>query len=92
MNGENKQVVLKNDKVELTLDTKGGVVKKARILGFTDRNGAKDVTLFEGNDQNLNFMLSGKTTNIVTADLYFTPSNQTDSTVTMTAHAATAAP
>jgi len=87
MNGVNKQVVLKNEKVELTLDTKGGIVKKAKILNFTDRNGAKDVTLFEGNDQNLNFMLAGKNTNIITSDLYFTPSGQTDSTVTMTAKA-----
>lgn len=87
MNGESRQVVLKNSKVELTLDTKGGVLKKAKILDFKDRNGAKDVTLFEGNDQNMNFMLSGKSTNIVTGDLYFTPSNQTDTTVTMTAQA-----
>lgn len=87
LNGKSKQVVLKNSSVELTLDTKGGVVKKARILGFKDRNGDKDVTLFDGNEQSLNFMLAGKTTNIITQDLYFTPSNVTDSTVTMTADA-----
>lgn len=85
LSGQNRQVVLKNSKVELTLDTKGGVVRKAKVLGFKDRNDAKDVTLFEGNDQNLNFMLAGKTTNIITSDLYFTPTNVTDSTVTMTA-------
>lgn len=85
LSGQNRQVVLRNSKVELTLDTKGGVVKKAKVLGFKDRNDAKDVTLFEGNDQNLNFMLAGKTTNIITSDLYFTPTNVTDSTVTMTA-------
>ncbi|MEE0362344.1 MAG: membrane protein insertase YidC, partial [Prevotella sp.] len=87
LNGKSQQVVLKNSSVELTLDTKGGVVKKARILGFNDRNGDKDVTLFDGNEQSLNFMLAGKTTNIITQDLYFTPSNVTDSTVTMTADA-----
>lgn len=87
LNGKSQQVVLKNSSVELTLDTKGGVVKKARILGFKDRNGDKDVTLFDGNEQSLNFMLAGKTTNIITQDLYFTPSNVTDSTVTMTADA-----
>ncbi|MDO4934409.1 MAG: membrane protein insertase YidC [Prevotella sp.] len=87
LNGSNSQVVLKNSKVELTLDTKGGVVKKAKILGFKDRNDASDVTLFEGGDQNLNFMLAGKTTNIITSDLYFIPTNVTDSTVTMTAEA-----
>lgn len=87
LNGKSQQVVLKNDKLELTLDTKGGVVRKARILGFKDRNGASDVTLFDGKEQSLNFMLSGKTTNIITQDLYFTPSNVSDSTVTMTADA-----
>lgn len=87
LNGKSQQVVLKNSSVVLTLDTKGGVVKKARILGFKDRNGDKDVTLFDGNEQSLNFMLAGKTTNIITQDLYFTPSNVTDSTVTMTADA-----
>ncbi len=87
LTGQNEQVVLKNSNLELTLDTKGGVVKKARILGFKDRNGASNVTLFDGNEQSLNFMLAGKTTNIITQDLYFTPSNVTDSTVTMTAEA-----
>lgn len=87
LNGKSGNVVLKNDKVELTLDTKGGVVKTARILGFTDRNGKNDVTLFDGPEQNLNFMFAGKSINIKTQDLYFTPSNVTDSTVTMTAEA-----
>ncbi len=87
LTGTNRQVVLRNGKVELTLDTKGGVVKQAKIKGFKDRDGKDDVTLFSGNDQNLNFMLAGKDINIITGDLFFTPSNQTDSTVTMTADA-----
>ncbi len=87
LSGINSQVTLKNDKVELTLDTKGGIVKQAKILGFKDRKGEDRVTLFGGNDQNLNFMLAGKSTNIITNDLYFTPTNCTDSTVTMIAEA-----
>ena len=87
LNGSSRQVTLKNSKLELTLDTKGGVIKKARVLNFKDRNGQKDVTLFEKDEQSLTFMLSGKNENIVTSDLYFTPSEQTDSTVTMTAEA-----
>lgn len=87
LNGKSKQVTLKNDKLELTLDTKGGVVRKACILGFKDLDGAKDLTLFDAKDQNLNFLFAGKEDNIVTADLYFVPSEQTDSTVTMTATA-----
>ena len=87
LTGTNQQIVLRNSKVELTLDTKGGVVRQAKIKGFKDRDGKDDVTLFSGNDQNLNFMLAGKDINIITNDLFFTPSNQTDSTVTMTADA-----
>ncbi len=87
LQGTSQQVTLKNSKLELTLDTKGGVVRKARILGFKDLDGVQDLTLFDGKDQNLNFLFAGKEDNIVTADLYFTPSEQTDSTVTLTATA-----
>ena len=85
LNGTSQKVVLKNSKLELTLDTKGGVVRKAVIKNFKSIDGKQDVTLFDEKDQNLNFMMAGKQDNIVTADLFFTPSEQTDSTVTMTA-------
>ncbi len=87
LNGTSQQVVLKNDKLQLTLDTKGGVIRKAVIKNFKSIDGTNDVTLFDAQDQNLNFMLAGKQDNIVTADMFFTPSEQTDSTVTMTAQA-----
>ena len=87
LSGQSSQVVLKNGKVELTLDTKGGTLTKAVIKDFEDKDGNKDVTLYDTDDQQINFLLSGKQDNIVTQDLYFTPSNQTDSTVTMTAQA-----
>ena len=87
LNGTSQKVTLKNKKLELTLDTKGGVIRKAVIKDFKSIDNQKDVTLFDEQDQNLNFMLAGKQENIVTSDLYFTPSEQTDSTVTMTATA-----
>ena len=85
LQGNATDVVLKNKNVELTVSTKGGVVSKAVIKNFEDRNGNKDVTLFDSKTQSLNFALAAKEVNINTADLYFTQSNQTDSTVTMTA-------
>ena len=85
LQGNATDVVLKNKSVELTVSTKGGVVSKAVIKNFEDCNGNKDVTLFDSKTQSLNFALAAKEVNINTADLYFTPSNQTDSTVTMTA-------
>lgn len=87
LNGKVQNVVLKNSKLELTLNTKGGVVEKAVIKGFKDNEGRKDLTLFDSQNQSLKFMLAGKETNIITTDLYFIPSNVTDSTVTMTADA-----
>ena len=87
LNGESQQVVLKNGKVELTIDTKGGTISKAIIKGFEDKDNKMDVTLFDAQTQKMNFMLAGKSENIITQDLYFTPSDQSDSTVTMTAQA-----
>ena len=96
LKGQAQKVVLKNEKVELTLNTKGGTVEKAVIKGYVGHNlqvkdgsaDQKDVTLFDGNDQSLKFMLEAKEANIITSDLYFTPSNVTDKSVTMTAVAA----
>ena len=93
LKGQAKKIVLKNEKVELTLNTKGATVEKAVIKGYVGHNlqvkdgsaDAKDVTLFEGNDQSLKFMLEAKEANIITSDLYFTPSNVTDKSVTLTA-------
>ena len=93
LKGQAKKIVLKNKKVELTLNTKGATVEKAVIKGYVGHNlqvkdgsaDAKDVTLFDGNDQSLKFMLEAKEANIITSDLYFTPSNVTDKSVTLTA-------
>ncbi len=87
LSGKPQNIVLKNSKVELTLNTKGGTVEKAVIKGFKDNRGNNDLTLFDAKNQSLKFMLAGKETNIITSDLFFTPSNITDSTVTMTADA-----
>ena len=87
LSGTSQPVVLKNDKVELTFDTKGGTISKAIIKGFEDRDNKMDVTLFDKNTQQMNFMLAGKSENIITKDLFFTPSNVTDSTLTLTAAA-----
>ena len=96
LKGKSQKIVLSNEKVELTLNTKGGTVEKAVVKGYVGhdlkvKDGSKDkkdVTLFDGNDQSLKFMLEAKEANIITSDLYFTPSNVTDKSVTMTAVAA----
>ena len=87
LTGTASDVVLKNGKIELTLSTKGGTVTKAVVKGFKSLDGQPDVTIFEGKDQQLDFKLEGKDTNISTSDLFFTATNQTDSTVTFVADA-----
>ena len=87
LQGEAQDIVLKNEKLQLTLNTKGGTVTKAVIKGFKDREGNKDVTLLDEKVHSLNFTLSTKDANIATQDLFFQPSAQTDSTVTLTANA-----
>ena len=96
LKGKSQKIVLSNEKVELTLNTKGGTVEKAVVKGYVGhdlkvKDGSKDkkdVTLFDGNDQSLKFMLEAKEANIITSDLYFAPSNVTKTSVTMTAEAA----
>ena len=88
LTGTSEDVVLKNEKVRLTFSTKGGMLSSAQVLGFKDRNGADDVTLFTNEGQRMNILIAGKDDNVVTEDLFFTPSNVTDSTLTMTASAA----
>ena len=56
-NGTSQQVVLKNDKLELTLDTKGGSLKKAVIRNFKSIDSTDNVTLFDGDDHQLTFLL-----------------------------------
>ena len=80
-------VVLKNDKVELTLSSKGATVEKAVVKGYKDRNGKPDVTLFDGKEQQLNFLLATKEANIATQDLNFKVEEASDTAVTFVAYA-----
>ena len=88
LKGEEKTITLRNEKVALTLNTKGATVEKAVIKGFEDYKGNKEITLFDGDDQKLNYTFGAKETNFSTSELYFTATNITDTTVTFTANAA----
>lgn len=79
-------VTLKNDLLELQLNTKGGRVCKATLFDYNGQDG-QPVVLFDGEDARMNFAFEGKNENILTEDLYFQPLNVSDSTVTMRLHA-----
>ena len=79
--GEEQEIVLNNNKVKVTLSTLGGTVRNAEILGFKSRRYEGDVQLMTRKDAEMTFSLAGKQDNIICSDLYFTPTEQTDSSV-----------
>ncbi|MCI6703270.1 MAG: membrane protein insertase YidC [Prevotella sp.] len=85
--GTANRIVLKNENIELTVNSKGGTIEKAVIRNYKNMHGQKGIVLFDKNDQHLSYRIDGKEQNINTADLYFTPSAATDSTLTLTAQA-----
>lgn len=95
LTGNVERIVLKNKKVELTFSSKGAYVEQAIIKGYVGhnikvKNGSADkkyLTLFSGADQSISYLLNAKETNINTAELYFVPSEVSDSTVTFIADA-----
>ena len=95
LTGNVERIVLKNKKVELTFSSKGAYVEQAIIKGYVGhnikvKNGSadkKNLTLFSGADQSFSYLLNAKETNINTAELYFVPSEVSDSTVTFIADA-----
>ena len=82
-----EEVVMKNDKLELTFNTKGGTVEKAVVKNFKDRDGNADVTLFDKEDQSLKFVLMAKEMNISSENLVFEKTEQTDTSLVLKAQA-----
>lgn len=83
--GQEQEIVLQNNKVKVTLSTLGGTIQNAEVFGYKSRNHEGDVTLMTRKDAQMTFSLAGKQENIISSDLFFTPTEQTDSTVTMVA-------
>ena len=95
LTGNVERIVLKNKKVELTFSSKGAYAEQAVIKGYVGhnikvKNGSadkKNLTLFSGADQCISYLLNAKEININTAELYFVPSEVSDSMVTFIADA-----
>ena len=62
---------LQNKHIAVSITNKGGYVKKAVIKGFESLDGKPDITVFDGDEQMLNFMITGKDNNIITKQLTF---------------------
>ena len=97
LKGEEKFITLKNEKLSVRISTLGGRVCSATLADYNNQEG-EPITLFDekdhitvrnarrGNEDLYNqfyFTLDGKEDNINTSELYFTPVEVTDSSVTM---------
>ena len=82
--GTASTTVIENELLRVTLSNKGGQLQKVELKDSTykSREGG-NVVLFDGHDQNMKFMLDGKTANIVTDELFFTPTDVSKDGVTM---------
>lgn len=81
-------IELKNQKVSVKINTKGGAISEVRLneyKSYKDFEAKKEnpLLLYSNKDAGLNFKLDTKEGTLDFSNYYFTPINQTDSTVTM---------
>ena len=83
LHGTDELVTIQNDVAQLTLNTKGGTICKSVLKDYMEQDKKTPITLFRGEDVNLNFLFYNQRETILTENYYFTPVDRTDSTVTM---------
>lgn len=81
--GAEATTILQNNKVKLTLSTKGGRISEAILKNYKSQDRKSPVVLFAKNDASLNFYFYNGKKVIQSKDIYFTIVNPTDSSVTM---------
>ena len=80
-------VTLKNDSLELTVNTKGGTLASARIIAHKDTMNQPGIALLDAQGQQMNFVLKGLNKYINTKELNFSDSIAEDGSLLMTAQA-----
>ena len=81
--GTTELVSIENNLAKLTLSTKGGSLYSVTLKEYMSQDKVTPVTLFEGNDVLLNYLLYNAQGAIETSDYYFTPINKSEQAVTM---------
>ena len=81
--GSDSPVTLENNLMRIEISPKGGRVSSAILKEYMEQDKQTPVTLFSGVDASMNFLFYNAKETIQTQDYFFTPVNQTDSTVTM---------
>lgn len=76
--------IIENELLKVTIKNKGGQLTRVELKDKTYKNQqGGQVALFDKDDSNMCFLFDGKENNIKTDELYFAPSNVTDSSVVM---------
>ncbi|MBR2630503.1 MAG: membrane protein insertase YidC [Bacteroidaceae bacterium] len=76
--------VIENELLKVTLTNLGGQMQKVEMKDSTYKSqDGSNIVLFDREEQNMRFLLDGKTANIITDELFFTPTDITESGVTM---------
>ncbi len=91
LSGELKTVKLENDSIAIEISTKGGMISRATLKGYTAYRTQEDykgkgvpVELINPDNNQYSFGLNAETQRYDTKDYFFTPEQQNDSSVTMT--------
>ena len=81
--GTEQHISIENNLAKITLNTKGGSLYSATLKDYMSQDKVTPVTLFEGDEVSLNYLLYNTQGAIETSDYYFTPTNQSENAVTM---------
>lgn len=82
LQGTDTSVKLENDLIEVDLSTKGGMIARAELKKYDSYRGGNVVVCNKDND-NYSFILNSTDREFDTRDFYFTPVQESDSTVLM---------
>lgn len=82
--GKAQTIALQNEHVAVEVSTQGGVIESARLKEYRNQQ-KQDVVLLDKEDSHFGYTLATKSENIASEELYFQPTEQTDSTLTLTA-------
>ena len=82
--GSAQTVTLKNELLSVGISTQGGVVESATLHNYNNQQG-KNVVLLSKAESNFHYALATKNENILSEGIYFQPTAQTDSTLTLAA-------
>ena len=82
--GSAQTIMLKNELLSVGISTQGGVVESATLRNYNNQQG-KNVVLLSKAESNFHYARATKSENILSEGIYFQPTAQTDSTLTLAA-------